>query len=60
MPFDAKASADNINYYASKRNAEQLKRKELIVIDRKLEDKTLTYEQHIREQRIIEDKYSPY
>lgn len=60
MPFDAKASADNRNYYASKREAERNKRKELVVIDRKLEDKQISYEQHIREQRAVEDKYSAY
>lgn len=60
MPFDTAASAKSRNYYATKAEAERSKARELRELDHKLEDRTLTYEQHIREQRAIEAKYSAY
>ena len=60
MPVDTGLAAQNRNYFATKEFVEREKRKALDDIDHKLEDKTLTYEQHIREQRLIEAKYSPY
>lgn len=60
MPYDTAQSAKNRNYYATKEFVEREKRKALREIDHKMEDKALTYEQHIREQRLIEAKYSPY
>ncbi|KPC02120.1 putative transmembrane protein [Pseudomonas amygdali pv. lachrymans] len=36
------------------------KAKDLRELDHRLEDKQLTYEQHLREQRTIEQKYSAY
>ncbi len=62
LPFDCDEaqSAKNRNYYATKEFVEREKRKALREIDHKMEDKALTYEQHIREQRLIEAKYSPY
>lgn len=60
MPYDTAQSAKNRNYYATMEFVEREKRKALREIDHKMEDKALTYEQHIREQRLIEAKYSPY
>jgi hypothetical protein len=60
MPYDTAQSAKNRNYYATQEFVEKEKRKALVEIDHKMEDKQLTYEQHIREQRIIEAKFSPY
>ncbi|MBF6615492.1 MAG: hypothetical protein ITG07_02080 [Candidimonas sp.] len=60
MPFDAAASAKSRNYYATKAEVERLKAQALRELDHKLEDRTLSYEQHIREQRVIEQKYSAY
>lgn len=60
MPYDSAQSAKNRNYYATKEFVEREKRKALTEIDHKMEDKQLTYEQHVREQRLIEAKYSPY
>jgi hypothetical protein len=60
MPADAALAAQERNYWSTKDYAEREKRKALVEIDHKLEDKQLTYEQHIREQRAIEAKYSPY
>lgn len=60
MPADAALAAKERNYWSTKDYAEREKRKALEVIDHKLQDKELSYEQHIREQRVIEAKYSPY
>lgn len=60
MPFDTAGSAQSRNYYATKMEAERNKAKELRANDQKMEDRTLSYEQHIREQRVIEAKYSAY
>jgi len=60
MPYDTAQSAKNRNYYATQEHVEKEKRKALVEIDHKREDKQLSYEQHIREQRIIEAKFSPY
>ncbi len=60
MPYDTAQSAKNRNYYATQEFVEREKRKALSVIDQQMEDKKLSYEQHIREQRLIEAKYSPY
>lgn len=60
MPADAAYAAQERNYWATKDYAEREKRKSLEVIDHKLQDKSINYEQHIREQREIEAKYSPY
>lgn len=60
MPYDSAQSAKNRNYYATQEFVEREKRKALRAIDQQMEDKKLSYEQHIREQRIIEAKYSPY
>jgi hypothetical protein len=60
MPFDAMSSAKSRNYYATKIQVERQKANELQVLDRQLDDKSLTYEQHLREQRLIESKYSAY
>lgn len=60
MPFDTAASAKSRNYYATKMEAERNKARELRELDHRLEDKQLTYEQHIREQRTIEAKYAAY
>lgn len=60
MPFDAAGSAQSRNYYATKLEVERTKAVELRKIDQQMEDRKLTYEQHIREQRAIESKYSAY
>lgn len=60
MPIDVGLAAQSRNYYNTKEHVEREKRKALRDIDRQLEDKTISYEQHLREQRAIEDKYSPY
>src|SRR5690606_22509755 len=60
MPFDTAASAKSTNYYATKMAVERERAKALRELDHKLEDKTLTYEQHLREQRAIEARYSAY
>ncbi|MHD0644218.1 hypothetical protein ACYPKM_01110 [Pseudomonas aeruginosa] len=58
MPFDAYGAAEARNYYATKASVERERSKALRDIDHKLEDKQITYEQHIRMQRDIETKYS--
>lgn len=60
MPIDSAFAAQERNYFATQEFVTKSKRKELSVIDEKLEQKQLTYEQHLREQREIETKYSPY
>lgn len=60
MPVDTGLAAQNRNYFATVDYVEREKRKALRELDHRLEDKSLTYEQHIREQRDIEAKYSPY
>jgi len=60
MPFDTAASAKSRNYYATRMEAERSKARELRELDQRLEDRELTYEQHIREQRAIEAKYAAY
>ena len=60
MPFDVGYAAQNRNYYATLEYVEKEKRKALRELDHQLEDKAISYEQHIREQRLIEAKYSPY
>src|SRR5262245_35550219 len=52
-PFDTYAAAENNNYYATKTQIEHDKARELKDIDHKMEDKQISYEQHIREQRAI-------
>jgi len=59
-PFDVAGAAKTENYYATKMSVERAKAKALREIDHKLEDKTLNYEQHLREQRAIEALYSAY
>lgn len=58
MPFDNYGAAQARNYYATKASVERDKAKALRDLDHKLEDKEISYEQHIREQRAIEAKYS--
>lgn len=60
MPFDAGLAARERNYWTTKENAELERRKALSIIDAQLQDKQISYEQHIREQRDIDAKYSPY
>ncbi|MGP0171127.1 hypothetical protein ACSVIJ_04515 [Pseudomonas sp. NCHU5208] len=60
QPFDVAGAAKAENYYATRAEVERQKAKALREIDHKLEDKQLTYEQHIREQRTIEARYSAY
>ncbi|MPQ69350.1 TM2 domain-containing protein [Pseudomonas sp. MWU12-2323] len=60
MPIDTGLAAKNSNYFSTQEHVERLKRQSLAEIDEKLQDKQITYEQHLREQRDIEAKYSPY
>lgn len=60
MPWDAAYAAQERNFFATKEFAESEKRKALSLLDHRLEDKQISYEQHIRDQREIESKYSPY
>jgi hypothetical protein len=60
MPADAALAAQERNYWSTKEFVEGEKRRSLAEIDQKLEAKSLTYDQHLREQRDIEAKYSPY
>lgn len=60
MPFDTAGAAEVRNFYATRMQVERDKARELRELDHKLEDKQLTYEQHLREQRAIEQKYSAY
>lgn len=60
MPWDAAGSARLSNFYATRRQVERSKAKDLREIDYKLENKEISYEQHLREQRTIEAKYSAY
>lgn len=60
MPFDTAAAADTENYYATKMMVERDKAQALRELDHKLEDKQISYEVHIREQRAIEAKFSAY
>lgn len=60
MPADSALAAQEKNYWSTKDHVEREKRQALVLIDQKLQDKQLNYEQHIREQREIEAKFSPY
>lgn len=60
MPFDTAAAAESRNYYSTKIQVERDKAQALRELDHKLEDKKLSYEQHLREQRLIEAKFSAY
>lgn len=60
QPWDNYLAAESNNFYSTQEFVTRSRRKELAVIDEKLEQKQLTYEQHLREQREIETKYSPY
>jgi hypothetical protein len=60
MPFDVAASAQNRNYYATQEHVAREKAAALRTLDQRLEDKELSYEQHIREQRAIEARYQGF
>lgn len=60
MPFDTYGAAQVNNYWASRRFAETSKAQSLRELDKRLEDKQISYEVHLREQRTIETKYSPF
>lgn len=60
MPFDTAAAAESRNFYATRMQVERDKARDLKELDYKLESKQFTYEQHLREQRTIEQKYSAY
>lgn len=60
MPFDAYNAAEARNYYATKASVERAKAKAIRDNDHEMEDKKIDYEQHIRNQRVIEEKYSAY
>ncbi|MBA6119313.1 hypothetical protein IYR97_24540 (plasmid) [Pseudomonas fulva] len=60
MPLDNAQNARLINFYATRSQVERDKAKALRELDHRLEDRELTYEQHLREQRTIEAKYSAY
>jgi hypothetical protein len=60
MPFDAYNAAEARNYYATKAEVERAKAKAIRENDHKMEDKQISYEEHIRNQRQIEEKYSAY
>lgn len=60
MPFDTSGSVKNLNYYATKEHVSRSRSKELKLLDQRLQDKEIVLEQHIREQRLIEEKYEPY
>lgn len=60
MPYDTYHAAETRNYWATRTAVERAKAKDLAAIDKKMEDKVLTYEQHIREQRVIEAKYASF
>ncbi len=60
MPFDTYGAAQVNNYWASRRFAETSKAEALRNLDHRLEDKQISYEVHLREQRSIETKYSPF
>lgn len=60
MPFDAYNAAEARNYYATRASVERAKAKAIRDNDHEMEDKKIDYEQHIRNQRVIEEKYSAY
>lgn len=60
MPFDTYNAAESRNYFATKASVERQKAKEIRENDHEMEDKKIDYEQHIRNQRVIEDKFSAY
>lgn len=60
MPFDTYNAAEARNYFATKASVERQKAKEIRENDHAMEDKKIDYEQHIRNQRTIEEKYSAY
>lgn len=60
MPFDAAASAKNRNYFATREHIARERATALRALDQRLEDRELSYEQHIREQRLIEERYAAY
>lgn len=60
MPFDTHGAAEARNYYATKAEVERAKAKAIRENDHRMEDKEITYEEHIRLQRDIEAKYSAY
>jgi hypothetical protein len=59
-PFDCAYAAQERNFYSTREFVESEKRRSLSLLDAKLESKQLSYEQHLREQRDIEAKYSPF
>jgi hypothetical protein len=60
MPFDTYNAAEARNYFATKSRVEREKAKAIRDNDHDMEDKKIDYEQHIRNQRVIEEKYSAY
>lgn len=60
MPHDTSQSALNRNYYATKEFVAREKAKEMRGIDHQLEEEKINYQQHVRLQRELEEKYSPY
>ncbi len=60
MPFDTYGAAEARNYYATKAEVERAKSKAIRENDHRMEDKEISYEEHIRNQREIEAKYSAY
>lgn len=60
MPFDTYNAAQARNYYATKASVERQKAKAIRDNDHEMEDKKIDYEQHIRNQRVIEEKFSAY
>lgn len=60
MPFDTYNAAEARNYYATKASVERQKAKAIRENDHDMEDKKIDYEQHIRNQRVIEEKFSAY
>lgn len=60
MPFDSYNAAQARNYFATKASVERQKAKAIRDNDHDMEDKKISYEQHIRNQRVIEEKFSAY
>jgi hypothetical protein len=60
MPFDAVAAANRRNFYATELQVQRDEAKDKKLNDRALEDKKITYEQHMKAERVIEEKYAGY
>jgi len=56
-PFSGYNGAESLNYEVTKMQVEKSEKKELLQLQRKMEDKTISEEEYLTQKRQIEDKY---